>query len=175
MLDLFDNCTQSEFQWVVAIFQKTGATEAIKRANEAQLRTYYPIKLNYNGEPTPLWRNYLFIEFKESLTLNLCRSSFSFLKIISVHDEEGILRPVLVPKNAIDENLKLLHQGRFNDIQYRRRFYGKGSLVRVIDGIFADKKVRLETDLPSNMPGNKAISISIGNWSGKIEVFKLAL
>ena len=175
MLDLFNEYTQSDFRWIVAIFQKTGATEAIKKANEVRLRTYYPIRLNYNGEPTPLWRNYLFMEFKESLTLNVCRSSFSFLKIISVHDEEGILRPVLVPKNAIDENLRLLHQGRFNDIQYQRRFYGKGSLVRVIDGIFTDKKVRLETDLPSNVSGNKLVSISIGNWNGKIEIFKLAL
>jgi hypothetical protein len=176
MLDLFNHQQNVDtFHWIVAIFQGNGATDVIKRASDVPLRVYYPFRLNMNGEPVPLWRNYLFIEFQEILTLNICRSTTKFLKIISTHDDEGTLRPILVRKSAIDENLKLLHQGKFNDIVYKRRFYGRGSLVRVIDGVFADKRVRLESDITPNMPGNKAISVSIGNWSGKIEIFKLAL
>lgn len=175
MLDLFGTCQPEDFYWVVAIFQGQGATEAIKRANDVPLRHYYPLRINRNGEFIPLWRNYLFLEFRESITLNLCRSTFKFLKLISSRDEYGVYKPVLVPKSAINENMKLLHQGKFNDIAYKRSFYGRGSLVRVIDGIFTDKKVRLEVDLTPDMPGNKAISISIGSWSGRIEIFKLAL
>jgi transcription antitermination factor NusG len=175
MLDLFGNAEIGDFRWAVAIFQGSGATEVIQRANEVELHTYYPIRINKNGEPVPLWKNYLFVEFHEQLTLSICRSTFKFMRLISTHDEEGILKPVLVPKNAIDENLRLLRQGKFNDKSYRRRFYGRGSLVKVIDGIFTDKRVKLETDLPSHIPGNKMVAVSIGGWNGKIEIFKLAL
>jgi hypothetical protein len=174
-MDLFGEMQSSDFHWVVAIFQGTGASEIIPRANEASLKTYYPFRFNVRGEPIPLWRNYLFVEFQESLTLSVCRSTFRFLKLISAHDEEGILHPVLVPKNAINENMKLVQQGKFNAIKFRRRFYGRGSLVKVVDGLFTDKRVKLEADLTPDMPGNKAVPISIGGWNGKIEIFKLAL
>ena len=175
MMDLFGDVIQSDFSWIVATFQGTGASEVIKRANDVPLMTYYPLKINENGVPTPLWRNYLFIEFRGMLTLQICRSTTKFLQVLSCHDEEGTLRPVLVRKSAIDKNLALVRQGTFNSRQFTRKFYGKGSLVRVIDGVFADKKVRLEADLTPDMPGNKAIPVSIGAWSGKIEVFKLSL
>ena len=71
--------------------------------------------------------------------------------------------------------MRLVQQGKFNAIKFRRRFYGRGSLVKVVGGLFTDKRVKLEADLTPDMPGNKAVPISIGGWNGKIEIFKLAL
>lgn len=170
MLNLFDSVNHHDFSWIVAIFQGCGATEVIKRANEVPLRTYYPVRTNKNGDLVPLWRNYLFIEFQGLISVNICRSTYKFLKIISI---DGL--PVLVPRNAINAHLELLNQGKFNERSFSRRFYGRGALVRVLEGHFANKRVRLEADLEPNMPGNRLIPVSIGNWSGKIEVFKLAL
>jgi len=176
MFDLFNNQQQmDDFSWVVAMFQGNGASIAIKRASEVPLRTYYPIKWNGRGEPVPLWRNYLFLEFCETISLEICRSTTKFLKIISHPDEEGVYHPVLVPKNAINENLAMVQQGLFDERTYNRRFYGKGSLVRVLEGNFINKKVRLEADIPPDLPRNKTISISLGSWNGRIEVYKLAL
>jgi hypothetical protein len=80
-----------------------------------------------------------------------------------------------VRPGAIDESLRLITQGRFDERPVRRRFYGKGSLVRVMDGSFAEKKVRLEEDVRPEMKGGRAVAISIGGWSAKVEIFKLAL
>lgn len=176
MLDLF--CQQSsidDFHWIVGLFSGCGATDAIKRANDVPLRTFYPIKFNGRGEPVPLWRSYLFIEFRECLTLQICRSTKSFLKIINMRDNAGQEYPVMVRKGAIDEHLKLLLSGRFNDKSITRPFYGKGSLVRVIDGNFLDKRVRLDMDVPSHMPGNKKVLIDINGLKGSIELWKLSL
>jgi hypothetical protein len=176
MQDLFSSIQPStDFSWVVAMFAGTGATDAIRRANDVPLKTYFPIRFNGNQEPIPMWRNYLFIEFRGMLTLNICRSTSKFLKIICAHDEEGILRPIMVRKNAIAESLELFQQGRFNDRTYVRRYYGKGSIVRVIEGNFIDKRVRLEIDIEPGLPGTKKVPIDINGCRGSIEIWKLAL
>ena len=47
MQDLFSEQTQNDFNWVVAVFANTGAAEAIRRANEIPLKTFYPIPFNH--------------------------------------------------------------------------------------------------------------------------------
>ena len=66
-------------------------------------------------------------------------------------------------------------EGKYNERIINRRFYGRGSIVRVIEGTFIDKKVRLETDILPHMRGNYKVPISIDNRKGTIELFKLAL
>jgi hypothetical protein len=173
--DLFAPQAQNEFKWVVAVFANTGATEAIRKANEVPLKTFYPIRFNHKGLPVPLWRHYLFIEFRNSITAQVCRSTKKFIKVITMRDDEGIEYPVLVRKNAIDEHLGLLLSGKFNSRPTIRRFYGKGSIVRVLEGTFIDKKVQLESNITPNMPGNKKVQIDIGGFKASIEIWKLAL
>ena len=123
MQDLF--CQQQSgdnFNWIVALFRDDGAPETIQRANNVSLRTYYPIRFNGKGEPKPLWRPYLFIEFRRSLTLQICRSTNKFLKVLSMRNEEGVLEPTLVPKHAIDESLELVRMGKFNERSFTRKF-----------------------------------------------------
>jgi hypothetical protein len=176
MLNLFEeNSTIRDFNWIVATFQGCGASDVIRRANEIPLKTYYPLRMNIYGNLVPLWRNYLFLEFRESITIPICRSTFKFINIISTHDDEGTLKPVFVPKNAICENLNLVQSGIFDNKIYSRRFYGKGSLVKVIDGVFNGMTVRLEEDIEPDIPGNRTVSVNLGGWNGKIEVFRLVL
>jgi hypothetical protein len=176
MRDLFMDTQQIEnFSWIVAMFTNGGAPEVIRRANDVPLKTFYPIRFNGKNEPVPMWRNYLFIEFRENLTLQICRTTNRFLRIISAHDKEGNLKPILVRKNAIAESLELFQQGRFNDRIHLRRFYGRGSLVRVIEGNFIDKRVRLEMDIEPGWPGTKKVTIDINGYRGSIEIWKLAL
>lgn len=170
MLDLFSSVDQTDFCWIVAIFQGCGASDVIKRANEIPLTTYYPLKIDRDGNLVPLWRNYLFIEHQWRISVDICRSTSKFIKFIN----NGGL-PVLVPKNAINAHLELVSQGKFNAKTFSRRFYGRGALIRVLEGHFMNKKVRLEADLEPDMPKNRLIPVSIGNWKGQIEVFKLAL
>jgi hypothetical protein len=118
-----------------------------KGLNEIPLRTYYPIRFNSKGEPTPLWRSYLFIEFREGVTINLCRTTTHFIRVVSEKDKDGLVTPVMVRRNGIQENMAMVLQGKFNQRQLVRQFYGKGSFVRVLDGTFIDKKVRLEEDI----------------------------
>lgn len=175
MLDLF-GCNggatvyPDDFHWAVGMFRAKGATEVIKRANERDLRTYYPFRRNKIGDLVPLWRNYLFIEFKNSVTLSICRSTSTFIKLLSIENQ-----PVLVRKSAIDENMRLLQLGKFDDKIFNRRFYGQGSLVTIIHGDFTGKKVELLIDIPIDMPGNKKVTISLNGWRASIEVFKLSL
>lgn len=175
MLDLFASQTQDDFKWVVAVFANTGAVEVIRRANDVPLRTFYPIRFNVKGEPIPLMRPYLFIEFRNTVTAQICRSTRKFIKVITMRDDEGIEYPVMVRKNAIDEHLSLMLAGRFNSKTHTRRYYGKGSIVRVLDGIFMDKRVRLDTDITPDMPGNRKVTIDINGMKGSIEIWKLAL
>jgi hypothetical protein len=175
MQDLFTQSQDYDFSWVVAVFAGTGAVEAIRRANEVPLRTFYPIRFNGRGAPIPMWRNYLFIEHREILTSQICHSINKFIKVLTMRDDEGKLYPIMVRKNAIDEHLSLLLSGQFNDKTHTRRFYGQGSLVRVVEGNFIDKRVRLEMDIDPTMNGKQKVSVSIGNWFGKIELWKLAL
>lgn len=174
--DLFSQPnTMDNFRWVVGLFSGGGATDAIRRANDIPLRTFYPIRFDGRGQPVPLWRNYLFIEFREALTVQVCRSTKKFLRVITMRDNEGIEYPVMVRKNAIDEHLKMLIMGKFNDRMIMRRFYGKGSFVRVLEGTFIDKRVKLDMDVAPDMPGNKKVLIDINGFKGSIELWKLAL
>jgi hypothetical protein len=173
MLDLFthDSCaTPEEFNWSVAMFKDKGATQVIRRANDQSLKTYYPFKRNRLGDFVPLWRNYLFIEFRQYITINICRSTSNFIKILSIDNQ-----PILVRKSMINESMKLFHLGTFDDIIFKRPFYGKGSIVTIINGDFSDRKVELLANIPSDMSGAKKVPISIGGWRATIEVFKLAL
>jgi hypothetical protein len=75
------------FRWVVGVFSGNGATEIIRRANAKDLKTFYPIRRNLAGEYTPLWRAYLFVEWRETVTIDLCRATTHFIKIVSERDE----------------------------------------------------------------------------------------
>jgi hypothetical protein len=175
MYDLFTQVQPDDFHWVVGLFAGSGATDAIRKANEVPLKTFYPIRFNGNGEPIPLWRPYLFIEHREDLTTMICRSTKKFIKILSMRDKWGQEYPVKVRKNAIDDHLTLLMSGRFNDRNYKRRRYGRGSIVRVVDGTFIDKRVRLLVDIEPDWPGTKKVAIDINGLRGSIELWKLSL
>jgi hypothetical protein len=181
MQDLFGdgyatcNIIDTNFRWMVALFRDRGASEAIRRANDIPLRTYYPFRTNKIGDLVPLWRSYLFIEFRDSVTMAICRSTSQFIKIISARDDEGIHHPVLVRHNAINESVKLLHQGKFDDIIFKRKFYGKGSICTIINGDFEGKRVQLLCDISSDMKGDRMVPVLLGGWKARIEVNKLGL
>jgi hypothetical protein len=172
MLDLFgDGCATSEdFKWAVAIFKANGAIQVIKRASDYHLKTYYPFKRNKFGDFIPLWRNYLFIQFQQYRTMCVCRTTSNFIKILSIENS-----PILVRKEAINESMRLLQLGKFDDVIFKRPFYGKGSLVNIISGDFSDRRVELLTDISWDVPGNVRVPISISGWKASIEVHKLAL
>jgi hypothetical protein len=163
------------FRWVVAIFSQDGATRAIIKANNANLLTYYPVRFNNKGEPVPLFRNYLCIQFVEDITINLCRGTPKFVKILTAHDDEGLLRPMLVRRNAVDENKAMVLAGRFNERFIRGGFYGKGSIVAVLHGIMATRRVRLEEDILAEWRGNHRVKVDMNGVKGLIEIHKLAL
>jgi hypothetical protein len=166
---------EDPFRWVVSVFSENGATEIIRRANAKDLKTFYPIRRNLAGEYTPLWRSYLFIEFREGVTINLCRTTTHFIKVVSERNKDGLITPVLVRKGAIAESLRLVAQGKFDDVTFQRRSYGKGAIVRVIEGNFIDKKVRLEMNVTPDMAGRTRVKVDIDGIKGTIELFKLAL
>jgi hypothetical protein len=166
---------EDPFRWVVAVFAENGATQAIIKANKAKLLTYYPIRFNGKGEAKPLWMNYLFLEWRENITIDLCREVPKFIKIISAHDDEGIVRPILVRRNAIADSLRLVTMGKFDDKTFKRNFYGRGSVVRVIEGNFVDKRVTLEIDVLPHMNGRTRVPVDMNGIKAKIEIFKLAL
>jgi hypothetical protein len=163
------------FRWIVGMFKENGAQQAIIRANKCDLLTYYPIRFNGKGEPVPLWRNYLFMEYRRFVTLELFHKVPNFIKVITERDDDGLVRPVLVRRNGIEESMKLVMMGRFNARSLKRRFYGKGSIVRVLDGGFIDKKVKLEVDVRPDMNGRTRVTVDINGIKARIEIFKLAL
>jgi hypothetical protein len=164
------------FRWLISLFGQGGATLAIIKANKLGLSTYYPIRINANGDPTPLWRNYLMIEFRDFVTIDLCRNTPHFINIISARDPgDDLSRPVMVRRHAVQQNMEMVLAGHFDAVAHQRAFYGRGSLITVIEGALIERKVRLEADIPPDMPGHYAIAISIGSWRGTIELFKLAL
>jgi hypothetical protein len=163
------------FRWVCGLFAGDGAVQIIIRANENGLKTYYPIRRNIKGEYEPLWRSYLFIEWRETVTIDLCRTTTRFLRLISERDEAGNVQPVLVRRDAINESLRLMTQGKFDDVTFRRQFRGKGSIVRVIDDIMADKTVRLSMDVTPDMSGNRKVLIDINGVKATIKLYQLAL
>jgi hypothetical protein len=174
--DLFNKKEIDDFRWLVAMFAQGGATRAIIKANAIHLATYYPLRYNKLGEPVPLWANYLFIEHKEFITIELCRKTPNFVKIISSRDPDSdSMQPVLVRRNAIDESLKLMTDGKFNEQVFIRPFRGAGSIITVTAGSFQNRKVRLEADVTPEMRGTLKVPVSIDGIKATIEVFKLAL
>jgi hypothetical protein len=83
--------------------------------------------------------------------------------------------PVLVRRNAVEESMRMILKGHFNDVAPKRRFYGKGSIVVVLDGAFMNQKVRLEEDVAPQMKGTQRIRVDFNGIKAKIEVYKLAL
>lgn len=174
--DLFGGPVDDPFRWCVAIFVANGATQIIQRANAVPLATYYPIFINEAGEYVPVFRNYLFIEFKESSTYKLCHSSLNFVRMITAREvEKDIYKPILVRRDAIKESAELLRQGRFNELEVRRRFYGRGSRVLVKDGNFSGKLVTIQIDIKPSMGGKVSVPVDINGHRATIELFKLAL
>jgi hypothetical protein len=163
------------FRWIVAVFTADGASQIIPRANKKELKTFYPIRRNIRGEYTPLWKAYLFIQFVEGVSIELCRTIGHFIRVISERDDEGLLRPVLVRKDAINESMKLMTMGKFDDVVFQRRTCGKGAIIRVIEGNFIDTKVRLEMDVTPDMPERTKVKVDINGVKAVIELFKLAL
>jgi transcription antitermination factor NusG len=164
-----------EFKWIVGVFKGDGATQVIQRAYKKELKTFYPIRRNIRGEYTPLWKAYLFIQFIEGVSIELCRTTSDFIKVVSERDEDGLLHPILVRKEAVNESMKLMTMGKFDDVVFKRRAYGKGSIVRVLEGNFIDTKVRLEMDVTPDMPGRTNVKVDINGLKATIELFKLAL
>jgi hypothetical protein len=173
--DLFSGREIDTFRWIVAMFRDDGASITIRKANDHGLKTYYPLRYNSHGEPMPLWRAYLFLEHREALTINVCRSNSKFLKVISARDEGGVWQPIMAKRGAIAESLRIIMSGKFDDRAPMRRFYGKGSMVHIKDGVLHDKLVRLEIDVLPNMSANTKVPISIDDLRAKIELHKLAL
>jgi transcription antitermination factor NusG len=182
MRDLFNGAPHSSavsetdsFRWVVGVFSGNGAIEIIRRANKRDLRTFYPVRKTLNGEYAPLWRSYLFIEFREAVTINLCRTTANFIKMVSERDEDGVAHPVLVRKNSIDESLRLMTQGKFDNVTFKRNFHGRGTIVRIIGGAMAEQRAKLEMDVTPEMIGSHKVLIDINGIKAKIELHKLAL
>jgi hypothetical protein len=163
------------FRWVCAVFNENGAIQIIQRANAKDLKTFYPIRRNIHGEYAPLWRSYLFIEFREGVTINLCRTTTHFIKIVSERDKSGLITPVMVRKDGIKESLRLVTMGKFDESQFKRQFHGKGSIVRVLEGVFIDRRVTLEIDVPPDMNARTRVPVDINGIKAKIEIFRLAL
>jgi hypothetical protein len=115
------------------------------------------------------------IEFREGVTINLCRTTSHFLKVVSERDEDGLLHPVLVKREAVKRSMAMVLEGKFNERIIERRFYGKGSLVRVLEGTFIDKKVRLEENILPEWHGNRSVKVDLDGIKATIEVYKLAL
>jgi hypothetical protein len=99
--DLFNNGDTDSFRWIVDQFTGKGATRAIIKAHQCGLLIYYPIKINKKGEPVPLWANYLFIQYREFVTIDLCRNTPSFSKIISARDPESDLMQLIMVRRGL--------------------------------------------------------------------------
>ena len=186
MLDLFGGAPKTNghaylkpvedpFRYVCGVFSGDGAVQILQRANQVPLATYFPIRFNGKGEPVPLWRNYLLIEFREGVTINLCRTTTQFIKVVSERDEEGLMHPVLVKREAVKQSMAMVLEGKFNERIIERRFYGRGSIVRVIEGTFIDKKVRLEENILPEWHGNHKVKVDLDGIKAVIELYKLAL
>jgi hypothetical protein len=172
--DLFGTQIDS-FRYICGVFSGDGATQILRRANEIPLATYFPIRFNGKGEPVPLWRSYLFIEFREGVTINLCRTTSHFLKVVSERDVDGLQHPVLVKREAVKQSMAMVIAGKYNERVINRQFYGRGSIVRVIEGTFIDQKVRLEEDVFPHMRGNYRVKVDLNGLKATVEVYKLAL
>jgi hypothetical protein len=166
---------EDPFRWVVSMFAQDGATQTIIRSNKLCLATYYPIRFNSQGVPVPLFKNYLFVEWREGVTIEICRATSLFVRVLSARDDEGIVRPILVRRTAIDENKAMVMASKFNERIIERRFYGRGSIVAVLHGIMATRKVRLEENVTPQMRGSHRVRVDMDGVKGTIELHKLAL
>ena len=166
---------EDPFRYICGVFSGDGATQIMQRANEIPLATYFPIRFNGKGEATPLWRNYLLIEFREGVTINLCRTTSHFLKVVSERGKDGLTYPVLVKKDAVAQSMAMVLEGKYNERLISRRFYGRGSIVGVLHGVMATRKVRLEQNVTSEMHGGQRVKIDMNGVKGTIEIYKLAL
>lgn len=110
MRDLFGGTTVCEFQWIVGVFRPGGATEIIKRANDIPLKTYYPLRLTNDDKTEPLWSNYLFIEFLENISIQICKTTSRFIKILRHLDGD----PITVPDEVINKHQQLLQTGYYD-------------------------------------------------------------
>ena len=118
---------KDEFRYVCGVFSGDGAVQILQRANAIPLATFFPIRFNGRGEPVPLWRSYLLIEFRKGVTINLCRTTSNFIKVVNERDEEGLLRPILIKREAVKQSMAMVLEGKYNERIIDRRFYGKGS------------------------------------------------
>jgi hypothetical protein len=166
---------EDSFRYICGVFSGDGAIQILQRANAIPLQAYFPIRFNGKGEPVPLWRNYLLIEFREGVTINLCRTTANFIKIVSERDKEGLMHPVLVKKEAVRQSMEMVLQGKYNERAIKRQFHGRGSIVRVLEGSFIDQKVRLEVDVTPDMVWRTKVRVDINGVKAIIELFKLAL
>jgi hypothetical protein len=162
---------EDSFRYICGVFSGDGAVQIL----QIPLATFFPIRFNGNGGPVPLWRSYLLIEFREGVTINLCRTTSHFLKVVSERDEEGLLRPILVKREAVKQSMAMVLEGKYTERVTEGRFYGKGSIVAVLHGVIATRKVRLEEDVTPQMRGSHRVRVDMDGVKGTIEVHKLAL
>jgi len=168
--DLFGGYNKyDKFFWAVGIFSGNGAMETIKYALDARLETFFPYKVNKRGEFTPLWKNYLFIEYINPVTTLVCRQNSKFINFINFNGQ-----PELIYRNAIDECLKLLRLGKYNHILPQRTYIERGTEVRIMnDNNFDGKLVKLLCDVTPDMSDNRRIPVDFGNLKMMIEIRKL--
>ena len=158
-----------KFWWTVAIFTGNGASEVIKHAINEHLEIFYPFRLNNNGNFSPLWKNYLFIEWIQYLTPKICRRSTKFIKFITFDGQQA-----LVDRHAIDECLRLLKMGEYNFSIAARPSYPAGSIFQInSDDNFNGKSVKLLVDLNGDVKENKKVPVECGRWKMWVEVKKL--
>jgi hypothetical protein len=190
MLDVFANDNTSEsktysdifgeyqqydkFFWSVGIFAGNGANEAIKHAIDEHLEVFYPYRLNKSGDFTPLWKNYLFIEWIDNLSIDVCNRCNKFIKFISFDDSN---KPFLVKHDSINECLEMMRMGKYNIGSPVRSFRNAGSRIMIRDqnSNFDRMRVLLLCDVTPNMSGTKRIPVELNGWRVLIEVNKLWL
>ena len=73
------------------------------------------------------------------------------------------------------QSIAMVLEGKFNERIIDRRFYGKGSIVAVLHGVMATRKVRLEQNVTPEMPGSQRVKIDMDGVKATIEIHKLAL
>jgi hypothetical protein len=175
MQDLFSTsepAQNTEINWILSVFYGNGAIEAIRKAIEYQLQIYYPHKINKNNQIIPIWRSYLFLEFIPKISVEVCRFSSKFVKVIT--DKDG--SPILIRQSMLNESLELLKSGWYNDISPQRKYYNGGATVRINSQDFWNGKfVRLLCDIQPSWSDDKMVPIEINGWKCLIELRKLAL
>jgi hypothetical protein len=163
-----------KFFWSVGIFAGNGANEAIKRAIDARLEVFYPYRLNKSGDFTPLWKNYLFIEWIDNLSVDVCNHCNKFIRFISFDDSN---KPFLVKYDSISECLEMMRMGKYNIGNPVRSFRNAGSKVMIRDqnSNFDRMRVLLLCDITPNMSSTRRVPVELNGWRVLIEINKLWL